>query len=385
MIAVVLLLSSVSLGIVGGTADYSDFTDPTSDWYGMSMDGIAVARSGSAVAVGNRWFLTARHFSLNVGNVLTMQDGSHLTITNTYTPLTPGSYVDLKLVRVAEEVDSWYDLYNIYQNPYATGEPVIIAGTGYTGTTGPGDKFTWSDTTTRDWRWGTNEITGYQMYDYSAYNSYCMQLNFDLGDTDYESGLGSGDSGGGMFVKNPSNGEWELVGISAYIDAREKVYDTNYALWMTQYSDWVHSIVPTGDLDDTDTLTVEDIDLLFSVINTLGGATPAGYELYDVNSDGVLDEADRDFMIRMFFDTEYGDINLDGKIDLIDVGIFGDNYGLSGSWAQGDFNGDGVVDLIDLGLIGDGYGFDNTVVPEPASLSLLAIGGLAILRRKRQR
>lgn len=44
-----------------------------------------------------------------------------------------------------------------------------------------------------------------------------------------------------------------------------------------------------------------------------------------------------------------------GKVDLVDLGIFGSNYG-STTWPCGDYNCSGKTDLVDLGIFGTHYG-----------------------------
>ncbi len=93
-----------------------------------------------------------------------------------------------------------------------------------------------------------------------------------------------------------------------------------------------------------------------------------------------------------------GDANLDGVVDISDLGLLATNWQAAGSWLGGDFTGDGFVDISDLGLLatnwqqnagGAGamtayqlfFGAENTTVPEPASFSLLAVIGLLTRRR----
>ncbi len=52
-----------------------------------------------------------------------------------------------------------------------------------------------------------------------------------------------------------------------------------------------------------------------------------------------------------------GDINSDGKVDIVDIGIAIDNYGKSPiPNPKADINKDGVVNIIDIGIIIDNYG-----------------------------
>ena len=89
-----------------------------------------------------------------------------------------------------------------------------------------------------------------------------------------------------------------------------------------------------------------------------------------------------------------GDVDGDGDVDLADVGYFEAQFGMSGlplppEENSADLDADGDVDLDDLVFIRDNFGAGPAApaaaTPEPATMSLLALGGLMVLRRRRLR
>ena len=88
-----------------------------------------------------------------------------------------------------------------------------------------------------------------------------------------------------------------------------------------------------------------------------------------------------------------GDVDGDGDVDLNDVGHFEAQFGMSGLPVppvgpnSADIDEDGDVDLDDLKIMRDYYGAvpaapAGAAVPEPATMTVLAIGGLMVLRRR---
>jgi len=95
--------------------------------------------------------------------------------------------------------------------------------------------------------------------------------------------------------------------------------------------------------------------------------------------------------------TIYGDCNEDGTVNYADFTTLKQNFGKAADdWSDGDFNANGVVDYADFVSLKGNFGKSYTGpwaeyfgaasapagVPEPATMSMLVLGGLALLRRR---
>lgn len=95
--------------------------------------------------------------------------------------------------------------------------------------------------------------------------------------------------------------------------------------------------------------------------------------------------------------TRYGDSNLDGIVDITDLGALATSWQATGKfWWEGDFNYDGTVDITDLGLLATSWqlpaplavvaeqlGLPAVSVPEPAATVLATLPALLLRRSTR--
>jgi hypothetical protein len=144
-----------------------------------------------------------------------------------------------------------------------------------------------------------------------------------------------------------------------------------------------------GDFNGDGQLNAPDIDDLTG--QSAGGTHPPGY---DLNADAQVNQTDVTVWVRDLYNSWIGDANLDGEFnssDLVSVLASGAyEVDVNAVWSTGDFNGDGRSNSSDLvaALADGGYEMGPraavAAVPEPAGLTLLVLGALSILSRRRK-
>ncbi len=129
------------------------------------------------------------------------------------------------------------------------------------------------------------------------------------------------------------------------------------------------------------TTTVELVEADFRVVaGGTGLLDPTGNGCYDTTS--LVPTMEVIPLASIPGDTDY-----DMDVDINDLIKLAANYGGTGGWTEGDFTGEGLVNINDLIILAGNYGTVAPItgnVPEPASLTLIGLGSLALIRRKRK-
>jgi autotransporter-associated beta strand protein len=100
--------------------------------------------------------------------------------------------------------------------------------------------------------------------------------------------------------------------------------------------------------------------------------------------------------------TYLGDTDLNGQVDVGDLGSLASSWQQAGAWVNGDFDYNGTIDVNDLGLLATNWqagvgnplgpsldealsalGLPSAAVPEPLGVGALMLGVLPLLRRRR--
>ena len=192
-------------------------------------------------------------------------------------------------------------------------------------------------------------------------------------------GVGALSVQGGELAANPDSGVLEVKSLEIATGAILNVTNNDLIVDYAETSviaDLIAAFVEGR-------LTANGDDLGLPTYLAIAEAADLGLETFSGQS------VDGSAVLAKF--TYVGDANLDGQVDALDyerVDLAIGNTGVLGT-AQGDLNYDGNVDALDYEQIdlniGNGVGspLATVLIPEPASLSLLAMGGGLMVRRRR--
>ena len=243
--------------------------------------------------------------------------------------------------------------------------------------------------------WGALLPDGAEVRDYAAadpdrpagmYQDPGGDLDFDhnkawgyTGFWNWSWGYYSGDVGG---VANSVFG-FEMDGIKGWMRLDFAANRTGVRL-----TEYYFDLLVVGDFDNDGDVDADDIDILCA---NMGGDVGT----YDMDGDLDVDEDDMIYFIENLVQlqdgsgrvgTMRGDFNLDGFVNATDLAIMKPNFGLSGMlYSDGNANCDTVINGTDLAVLSGNIGFaaPTGAIPEPITLGLLSIGGLALLRRRK--
>lgn len=314
-------------------------------------------KAGLGTPIAPRYMLTAEHWLTS--STFTFRGQTYSVVADHPDPLS-----DLRVVEVDQDFPTWAPLFRgdyLKGNESIYGREIVIHGRGYT----RGDDvlvaddlrgWKWSSTGDGTLRWGTNVVT--------TDSGTVLQARFDSDGLPDEVHLAQNDSGGGAFVLD-DDGIWKLVGVNYYVDGPydlDSDHENGNEFQAALFNEWL--IYEQGrnswDLNTSATqgrLTMTSVRERVDWIDSIIGDQPLP-----------------------------GDLDFDGNVSFFEAAKAVASVGReTWDWEKGDFDHDGVVTASDADQAVSNYPGvmpAPSAVPEPASVSLLALGALAFLRRR---
>jgi len=258
-----LVLGFLSIPVFGFSIVTGDNSAAEQAPSGLNWDYVYNYKNSSAVAVNPYWILTAAHVADDGGTgALTIGATTYYQQEIVY-----HDTADLALVRYDKALPGYYQLYGGELIPSNNKLSVIMVGYGNTGTV---SSTSWTDSGSGRGvkRWGSQRIDRTQTVSYDAGGIVGMTTNsgfwmdFNLGDTANEAGVGWYDSGGGTFYND--GGVWKLAGINT-VRGGSNPYTSTFSVSMQAYESWVNEVVP----EPTTGILLAAVGLVFGVVKRL--------------------------------------------------------------------------------------------------------------------
>ena len=243
---------------------------------------------------------------------------------------------------------------------------------------------------------GLDLADGAVFFTYESYNAFSFETGGGVdGHALIADWLAAGGTVGIGSVEEPLAAADFSVNVDVLFDALLAGYSWAEAAWraMPQLS-YVNTVIgdplmtltrAPGDMNGDGIVNAEDIDALYANLTGSGGS--ASDVRYDLDGDGDADRDDVEQLITSVLQTTYADFNLDSVVNATDLMILALGIGLDDEpgWAMGDANGDGIINGVDLAILRVNFGFigASSDVPEPATMAILAVGAVALLKRRR--
>lgn len=198
------------------------------------------------------------------------------------------------------------------------------------------------------------------------------------------------DPTGATIVSATSNADWEDDGVAPVGNPGNNPFSGSITNGITVGAGGANVFAALGSTNllngSSNVLTIKTSGPI--ALLDLAGIYGAGSNQARIAEDGTNFDYSGKFGVN-------GDFDLNGKVDVVDFGVFGDEFGKTGQTNNpADFDGNGNVDVVDFGVFGDNFGLAIPAaaagsvagVPEPTSMFMVIVGmiaGATMLRRKR--
>ncbi len=186
----------------------------------------------SAVAIGSKWIVTARHNGGNLNTKFKMGGVFYTT-----SAIFNHSSADIAVVRLNETLPGWHNITNV-----TAAQPIVIGGMGRIAGDTLRDGFYWSGPNAETWganrvEWAVGDFIAFD-WDLSGTGPGAL-----TGAVPHEAAFALNDSGGGVFVAQ-SNGTLALAGIGVGVSEANMTRNGSwsYAVNLNPYLNWIQNV-----------------------------------------------------------------------------------------------------------------------------------------------